>query len=319
MTMWDRAGLIGGTGFVGGNLARQRPFARSYSSRTIDKIAGEHFDTLICAGAPAVMWAANADPEGDRDRLKTLSDHIATSQFDRLILISTIAVLDDLAAGFTEGDDRYEAVQAYGRNRRELEQRLIDTHGAMVLRLPALFGQGLRKNYLYDLAHPLPSFLKGERFRALYGRFDDRAASALQAGYAYSPDMDMMELDRATVAERGEEAMLVAAFDRERATAKYFTNDQSTYQFYCVDRLSDDIERMAAASIDLLHLCSVPISAADIHSAVFDEPFDNAGPGIVQQDMRTCHAAAWGRTDAYLYDRAPMLDDITAFVKAYAT
>ena len=63
--MWSRAGLIGGTGFVGGNLRAQRPFARHYSSTTIPEIAGEHFTTLICAGAPAAMWAANADPEAD--------------------------------------------------------------------------------------------------------------------------------------------------------------------------------------------------------------------------------------------------------------
>ena len=38
--IWARAGLIGGTGFVGGNLLAQRPFARHYSSTTIPDIAG---------------------------------------------------------------------------------------------------------------------------------------------------------------------------------------------------------------------------------------------------------------------------------------
>ena len=38
-----RLGLVGDSGFVGGELMRQLAFARTYNSRTIDEIAGEHF------------------------------------------------------------------------------------------------------------------------------------------------------------------------------------------------------------------------------------------------------------------------------------
>jgi len=56
-----RLGLVGDSGFVGGELMRQLAFARTYNSRTIDEIAGEHFETLMCAGAPATMWAEKAN------------------------------------------------------------------------------------------------------------------------------------------------------------------------------------------------------------------------------------------------------------------
>jgi dTDP-4-dehydrorhamnose reductase len=100
--MWGRSGLIGSTGFVGGALSRSVPFARAYHSRNIAESDGEAFDLLVCAGAPAVMWAANANPEADRVNLENLSRALARISARRLVLISTIAVFDDAGAGYTE-------------------------------------------------------------------------------------------------------------------------------------------------------------------------------------------------------------------------
>jgi len=57
-----RLALISGIRFRGREFAPQRPFARDYSSTTIANIGGERFGTLICAGAPATMWAAAVAP-----------------------------------------------------------------------------------------------------------------------------------------------------------------------------------------------------------------------------------------------------------------
>lgn len=79
---WGRAGLVGASGFVGGVLSRQRTFDAGYTSRSIADIAGERFDTVVCAGAPAAMWKANADPDGDwanrvsASRLWTCAEHM---------------------------------------------------------------------------------------------------------------------------------------------------------------------------------------------------------------------------------------------------
>ncbi len=150
-----RSALIGYTGFVGTALCRARGFAALYNSANIADLAGQRFDEVICAGAPASMWQANRDPEGDRanlDRLFTALDQVNAG---RVILISTIAVLADAAAGDTESRAVYETERAYGRNRRALEERVTARFAeSLVVRLtePAVFARHL-SNIAYWQAH----------------------------------------------------------------------------------------------------------------------------------------------------------------------
>ncbi|MEY4513518.1 MAG: hypothetical protein RLZZ450_5640 [Pseudomonadota bacterium] len=145
--------MIGATGFVGSNLLRQAHFDALYHSRNIAEIAGRHFDTVVCAGAPAAKWIANREPEADLENLQRLVASLATVRCHEFVLISTIDVYTALT-GADESDPCDGANHAYGRHRRWLEhqvQALFDN--ALVVRLPALFGRGLKKNVLFDLLH----------------------------------------------------------------------------------------------------------------------------------------------------------------------
>ena len=144
-----RAALIGHTGFVGGNLLREHPFTGRYNSTNIDRIAGEHFDLIVCAGAPAAKWKANADPAADRAGLGRLTAALERVTAQRFVQISTVDVYGQ-PAGVDE-DCPPSGAAAYGRHRLELEHFVRDRFQAMVVRLPALFGPGLKKNAIYDL------------------------------------------------------------------------------------------------------------------------------------------------------------------------
>jgi len=150
-----RTALIGHTGFVGSTLARATAFDARYNSSTIDTIRGQHFDLVVCAGVSAVKWQANKDPAADRAGIARLTEALATADIAELVLISTIDVYPDPASGANEATPIDPAANhPYGRHRRELEQwcqqRFPRVH---IIRLPALFGPGLRKNALYDLLH----------------------------------------------------------------------------------------------------------------------------------------------------------------------
>ena len=149
-----RCGLIGYSGFVGSNLARDREFSDLYNSRNIQDIRGEKFSSVICAGVSAVKWRANKEPKADLAAIEALISHIDTITADEFILISTIDVYGAKNGPTEAGLSDNVSPDAYGGHRFHLEQwvRRRFPH-ASVVRLPGLFGPGLKKNIIYDLLH----------------------------------------------------------------------------------------------------------------------------------------------------------------------
>jgi nucleoside-diphosphate-sugar epimerase len=145
--------LIGYTGLVGGNLLRQARFDDLYNSKNIEDIAGKHYATLVCAGAPAQKWLANREPERDRACLDRLRHALETVSAERVLLISTVDVFPT-PIDVDEETPLDRALQhPYGRHRHELEQFVQKRFASLVVRLPGLFGPGLKKNILFDFLH----------------------------------------------------------------------------------------------------------------------------------------------------------------------
>jgi nucleoside-diphosphate-sugar epimerase len=150
-----RRALIGHTGFVGANLRAAGGWTDLFNSRNFHELHGQRFDEVVCCGVSAVKWQANADPARDWAGIAPLLDVLDTVQAARFTLISTIDVYPDPAAGFDEAHAPNGAENhAYGRHRLEVERRVIARFADhSILRLPALFGPGLKKNIVFDLMH----------------------------------------------------------------------------------------------------------------------------------------------------------------------
>jgi hypothetical protein len=151
----SRSALVGYTGFVGGTLHRTRRFDTLINSKNADELRGGDFDLVIHAGVPAVKWIANKKPAADRAAIEAIRGVLATTKIRELILISTIDVYPDPSAPSDESVAIDPARNhAYGQHRFELEQ-WARGHFANVriIRLPALFGDGLKKNVVFDLLH----------------------------------------------------------------------------------------------------------------------------------------------------------------------
>ena len=149
-------GLIGHTGFIGGNLAQVRHFDSLYNSKTIGDIRDKTFGLLVCAGAPSLKWYANANAEADREGISCLMRNLETVEVESFVLISTISVYArpvNVDEGSPVENDN-ETMSPYGRNRFELEclVRSRFPH-ATIVRLPGVFGPGLKKNLIYDFLH----------------------------------------------------------------------------------------------------------------------------------------------------------------------
>ena len=204
-----KRGLIGHTGFVGSNLARQTRFDATYNSSSIDTIAGEEFDLLVCSGVRAEKWIANANPEQDRAGIERLMTALATVKAKQLVLISTVDVFLTPIGVDESTPVETEKLHPYGAHRYELEQRLAASYPTLVARLPGLYGPGIKKNVIHDFlkdheTHKIDS--RGVfQFYGLHRLWDD-----LQAAMANRLELVHLPTEPVSVAE-----VVRAAFGQE--------------------------------------------------------------------------------------------------------
>ena len=298
--------LVGSTGFVGGNLAAKHAFAAACHSSDIAAQYGTAPDLCVYAGVPAAMFLANADPEADLAVMRAARENLRKIAPKELVLISTIAVWPDSRGKYEDDTPAADGLPAYGKNRLQLEQWVQeDFPDVLIVRLPALYGVGIKKNFLYDLHTITPAMLKPEKYSEL------AAKSALAASAYTLADNGFYKLNGTA-----DPAALRAFFAGNGFNALAFTDSRSRYQFYNLGRLWSDIEKARAAGIHLLHLCTPPISAAEVCTAVTGKTWRNelAKPPF-DYDLRSRYAGILGGNDDYLCSKQEELDDITRFLR----
>jgi nucleoside-diphosphate-sugar epimerase len=149
-----KTALIGYSGFVGTTLDLELKPSHRYRSTNIDEIRGQEFDHVICAGVQAMKWWANLHPEEDWNGISRLLDALNAVKAERFTLISSIDVYS-APRGVDENTlINKEGHHAYGLHRLKVEEWVREHFSQVaILRLPGLFGPGLKKNVIYDMMH----------------------------------------------------------------------------------------------------------------------------------------------------------------------
>lgn len=149
-----KTALIGYTGFVGGNILTKHSFDDYYNTQNINDIDGKMYDLVVSAGAPAVVWYANQHEQEDLQILETLIGHLKNIHAKQFVLISSVDVYPDRIG--VDEDTPIDPIKGtpYGRNRYYLEE-FVRKHFLhhLIVRLPGLFGKGIKKNFIFDLLH----------------------------------------------------------------------------------------------------------------------------------------------------------------------
>lgn len=148
-----KSALIGYTGFVGGNIGKQNKFDDLYDSTNIADIEGKEYDLVVSAANRADMWRINQEPEIDLAEIREFIGHIAKAQIRKLVLISTVGVYKSPNGCDEDSPIETDGLLPYGLNRYHLENFCQDNFDTTIVRLPGLFGDGLKKNVIYDLLH----------------------------------------------------------------------------------------------------------------------------------------------------------------------
>lgn len=164
-----KSALIGYTGFVGSNILRSAPFDDVYNSSNIGEIAGREYDLVVSAANGADSFRINEHPDEDLASIDAFADILQTVTIGKLALISTVCVYAareradaapqspaSVASSTSAGSDEdtpitTDDITPYGRNRYHLEQLARARYDTRALRLPQLYGPGLKKGIIYDL------------------------------------------------------------------------------------------------------------------------------------------------------------------------
>lgn len=302
--------LVGCTGFVGGNLATQHVFDEQYHSTDVGLGFGHAHSLVVYAGVPAEKYLANADPAADRAVVDAAFENLRRLEPERVVLLSTVDVYRSPCGVDEASFMPLEGLHAYGADRLRLEGRVRQAWpGSLVLRLPALFGPGLKKNFVYDLIRLVPTMLRRDRLEALSAQNPQ-----LRAAYIEAPN-GFYRLDPALPPDA--RRALKAWFAGCDFNALSFTDSRARYQFYNLEHLWADLSRARDAGLELLNITSEPLSAAEVYRAVRGGEFKNeiaAAP--VCYDVRTRHSAELGGAGGYLYSGAQVLSELVRFVRA---
>lgn len=303
-----KTALIGHTGFVGSILKGLTDFNYLYNSKNIQDIHGKEIDLAICAGIPAAMWLANNEPEKDLAQIENLFEDLKKAKIKRLVLISTIAVYDNSSFPADENDhDKYEKSVAYGKNRRiaeKLAQKYFEVTN--ILRLPALFGPGLKKNLISDLMNLIPKFLNQQK----YNELKSTDGSEIMKENYFLNEKSFWECK----SDLTDKEALLNFFKENQFTSLNFTNPKSKYQFYNMLNLWNDINQVIDNKIEVLNICSPPLIANDISVEMKGLSIPQNNSNLFDYNMRSIHAKKWGN-DEYLYSKESVISDLKEFLK----
>lgn len=298
--------LVGSTGFVGGNLLASHDFDACYHSTDISESFGTCPDLVVYAGVTAAKYLANRAPQADRAKVRQAYENLKAMRPRKVILISTIDVYKDPCGKDENSPMELDGLHPYGRNRLELEDLVRNEFDTLVVRLPALFGKGLKKNFVYDAMTRIPTMLSEEKYRELSEKMP-------MIPDCYRPEPNGLYR---CIAEGSARDALYKAFCSNDWSALHFTDSRSTFQFYDLSWLWRDLSKGLDLGIGTLNLTSEPVSAAEVYTHCFSGSFRNELPaGPVHYDLRSVHATAFGGCDGYCYSRSQVLDALLTFTK----
>jgi hypothetical protein len=150
--------LVGNTGLIGKTLKDKIEFDYEFNSKNINELSNLDIDPLVtdlylCC-LPATKWLINKDPQTDLNNIFNILNVITKKEYNNVILYSTIDVYNNVPL---ESDESYPlqiTSPDYGSNRLLFEKLVSNTlkyKKLLTLRLPALFGNHIKKNILFDL------------------------------------------------------------------------------------------------------------------------------------------------------------------------
>lgn len=299
--------LVGYTGFVGSNIYSSGNFDEVYDSKNILEAYGTNPDLLIYSGLPAEKYLANNNPKKDMELILGAEKNISLINPKKLVLISTIDVFKSPINVNENTMIDTKNLHPYGYNRYLLENWVRENYkDALIVRLPALFGENIKKNFIYDLINIIPTMLKEDKFKELLilDKEIEKYYKIQDNGFYKVKNLNKIEKE-----------ILKEKFKNLNFTALNFTDSRSQYQFYPLDRLWKDINICLKNDIKLWHPATEPITSKEIYEYVVGQEFSNKLEGVpICYDYKTLFYKVFSGENGYILNKNQVLKKIKEFV-----
>lgn len=300
--------LVGYTGFVGSNLNKNYKFDGIFNSKNIEEAYDKKPDLLVYAGVPATKFLANKEPKKDFEVIENAINNIKKINPKEIVLISTIDIYKNPDNVNEESQIDIENLHPYGYNRYCLEKWVsenIDNY--LIVRLPGIYGEGIKKNFIYDLINIIPSMLTKEKYEEIISK-DNYIKNF------YEPqENDFYKLKDITKQERQK---LKQYFKEIGFSALNFTDSRGIYQFYNLKNLWNHIEIARKNKIKVLNLATEPIQISNLYQNIENKTFTNKITNeIPKYNFKTKYAKLFNGKDGYIYNKEFILEDIKNFVQ----
>ncbi len=300
--------LVGFTGFVGSNLMKSYNFDVLYNSKNIQKAYYTEPDLLVYCGVPAEMFLANSNSEVDLKVIQQAIRNIEKIKPKKLVLISTVAVYNDISDGNEDTIIDKSRLSAYGRNRLFLEEwveKYINDY--LIVRLPALYGNNLKKNFIYDYIHVIPKLLKESKYEELFSN-----DPMIQNYYTKQKN----GFYRCNNISKQEQVQILQYFKKVNFSAVNFTDSRNIYQFFNLSNLWNIINIAEQNSIKKLNIVTEPVSIQELYQFLnHREFFNEISEKPLQYNLKTKHAEIFGGKNGYIFTKNYVLNDLENFLR----
>jgi len=301
--------LIGNTGFVGSNLALFGNFDKEYNSKTINSAFDYDFDLIIYAGVRAEKYLAAQNPENDFGLIHEAIENLKKLSTKKLVLISTIDVYKN--PNLVDEDTIIDTfnLHPYGLHRYYLEQWVRENFTKpLIIRLPALYGINIKKNFIFDMVNLIPSMLSGNIINKIHQE---------------NPQINIFQFYKnqnngfysLRPLEKHQFKYLRSFFTNYHFNALSFTDSRNKYQFYPLSCLWKHIQIALDHSLDLVCLNSEPVTASELYQVINKKIFTNE---ILEKpiyyDIRSKFANLFYGEYGYCFKKEYIIKDIVYFV-----
>ena len=300
--------LVGYTGFVGSNLCKHGDFENVYNSKNILDAYDTQPDLLVYAGVRAEKFLANQNKEADFQQIKIAFNNIKKINPRKLVLISTVDVYKNPNNVDEHSEIELENLHPYGYNRFFLEKMVRDEYpDSLIIRLPGLFGDNLKKNFIYDLIHVIPSMLSESKYKELcvISNLISKSYEKSEGGFYKCKPLD-----------QNEKKELKKEFLNCGFSSLNFTDSRGKFQFYNLAYLYDHIKIALNNNIRIMNMATEPIDVAAIYHELYHKEFMNIlDKPIPNYNFKTIYSELYEGRDGYIFNKDQVMSDIMQYIR----